>query len=44
MTKAWFRYAIRDLKAAKALVNLGSEHKYAAAYSAQQCAEKAIKG
>ncbi len=44
MTKKWFQFAIRDLKAAKALVDLGTEHKHAAAYNAQQCAEKAIKG
>jgi len=44
MTKLWFKYAIRDLKASKALVEMGSNYKHAAAYHAQQCAEKAIKG
>ena len=44
ITKEWFKLAIRDLKSSKALVDCGPEHKYAAAYFAQQCAEKSIKG
>ncbi len=44
ITKEWFKLAIRDLKSSKALIDLGPEHKYAAAYFAQQCAEKSIKG
>ena len=44
MTKLWFKHAIRDLKTAKALLEMGSDYKHAAAYHAQQCAEKAIKG
>lgn len=44
MTKEWFKLAVRDLKTAKALIDFGPEHKYAAAYFAQQCAEKSIKG
>lgn len=44
MTKAWFKLAIRDLKTSKQLIDLGTEYKHAAAYFAQQCAEKAIKG
>ena len=35
MTKEWFKLAIRDLKTVKALIDFGSEHKYAAAYFAQ---------
>lgn len=44
MTKEWFKLAVRDLKASKALIDFAPEHKYAAAYFAQQCAEKSIKG
>lgn len=44
MTKAWFKLAIRDLKTSKQLIDLGPEYKHAAAYFAQQCSEKAIKG
>ena len=44
ITKEWFKLAIRDLKSSKALIDFGPEHKYAAAYFAQQCAEKSIKG
>lgn len=43
-TKLWFKIAIRDLKNSKALIDLGTQHKHAAAYHAQQSAEKAIKG
>jgi hypothetical protein len=43
-TKLWFKIAIRDLKNSKALIDLGTTHKHAAAYHAQQCAEKSIKG
>lgn len=43
-TKLWFKIAIRDLKDAKALIDLGPDHKHAAAYLSQQCAEKAVKG
>ena len=42
--KLWFKIAVRDLKNSKALIDLGATHKHAAAYHAQQCAEKAIKG
>jgi HEPN domain-containing protein len=43
-TKLWFKIAIRDLKNSKALIDMGATHKHAAAYHAQQCAEKSIKG
>ena len=44
MTKEWFKLAVRDLKTTKALIDFGPEHKYTAAYFAQQSAEKAVKG
>ncbi len=43
-TQLWFKIAIRDLKNAKGLIDLGADHKHGAAYHAQQCAEKSIKG
>jgi len=42
--KEWFTLAIRDLKSAKALIQLRANHKVAAAFLAQQCVEKSIKG
>ena len=42
--KQWFKIAIRDLRDCEALIALGPNHKHSAAYHAQQCAEKAIKG
>lgn len=44
MTKQWFVYAIRDLKAAQALHGLSIDYKYAVAFHCQQCVEKAAKG
>lgn len=44
MSKEWFRFAVRDLKHAKALLHLGPEFKHGASFHSQQCAEKAIKG
>jgi HEPN domain-containing protein len=44
MTKQWFVFAGRDLRAAKAILELGSEYKNICAFNCQQCVEKAIKG
>ena len=42
--KQWLKYARTDIKMAKASLELSSEYKNGAAFLAQQCAEKAIKG
>lgn len=44
MVKQWFTYASRDIRAAKALLDLEPEYKSIAAFNCQQCIEKAIKG
>jgi HEPN domain-containing protein len=44
MVKQWFTFAIRELKAAKAVRSLGAEYKHIVAFNSQQCVEKAIKG
>jgi len=44
MTKQWFTYASRDLRAAKAILAMGSEYKNISAFNCQQSVEKAIKG
>jgi HEPN domain-containing protein len=42
--RKWFRYALEDLKVARALEPLGASHRRACVYHCQQSAEKAIKG
>ena len=42
--KQWFVYAGRDLRAAKALRDLGSDQSGAVTFHCQQCVEKAVKG
>ena len=44
MVKEWFTFAGRDLRAAKAVYDLGPDYKNIAAFNCQQCVEKAIKG
>lgn len=44
MTKQWFVYASRDLRAASGVFAMGSEYKNIAAFNCQQCVEKAMKG
>lgn len=44
MVKQWFIFAGRDLRAAKAVNELGAEYKNIVAFNCQQCVEKAIKG
>lgn len=44
MVKEWFTFASRDLRASKAVYDLGSEYKNIVAFNCQQCVEKAIKG
>lgn len=44
MTKQWFTYASRDIRAAKAILEMGSEFKNIASFNCQQGVEKAIKG
>ena len=44
IVKQWFTYAIRDLKAAKAIREMGPEYKSIVAFNCQQCVEKSIKG
>jgi len=44
MVKQWFTYAGRDLRAAKAILDIGSEYKNISAFNCQQSVEKAIKG
>ena len=44
MVKEWFTFAGRDLRAARAVYDLGPEYKNIAAFNCQQCVEKAIKG
>lgn len=44
MTKQWFVYASRDLRAASGILAMGPEYKNIAAFNCQQCVEKAIKG
>lgn len=44
MTKEWLTHSSRDLRAAKALFDLGAELYTQAGFHAQQAAEKAIKG
>lgn len=43
IVRQWLVYAVRDLKLAYGILEMDSEHKYAAAFHAQQCAEKAAK-
>lgn len=42
--KKWFAKASRDLRTAKALIELNDPDLEMTAFAAQQCAEKAIKG
>lgn len=44
MTKQWFTYAARDLRAGQAILQMGSEYKNISAFNCQQSVEKAIKG
>lgn len=44
MVKEWFIFAGRDLRAAKALRELGADYSNIVAFNCQQCVEKAIKG
>ncbi len=44
IVKQWLTYAVRDMKLATQILAMGSEQKYAAAFHAQQCVEKAAKG
>jgi len=44
MVREWFIFAGRDLRAAKALRDLGAEYKNIIAFNCQQCVEKSIKG
>lgn len=44
MVKQWLTFASRDLRAAKAVHELGSEYKNIVTFNCQQCVEKAIKG
>ncbi len=44
MVKEWFVFAGRDIRAAKAVFDLGPDYKNIAAFNCQQCVEKAIKG
>lgn len=44
IVKQWFTYAARDLKAAKMTIGFSNEFKNEAAFHAQQCIEKAMKG
>lgn len=44
MTKQWFTYASRDIRAAKAILDMSNEFKNIAAFNCQQGVEKAIKG
>lgn len=44
IVKQWFKYAGRDLRAAKALNELGTDYNPIVAFSCQQAVEKAIKG
>lgn len=42
--RKWLRYALDDLKVARALEPMGSSYWRACAYHSQQAAEKALKG
>jgi HEPN domain-containing protein len=44
IVQQWFKYAHRDIKIAKASLELSSDYKNISAFHAQQCAEKSIKG
>jgi HEPN domain-containing protein len=44
ITKQWFVYAARDLKAAKIMLGHGVQFKNEIAFHVQQCIEKALKG
>lgn len=44
MTRQWFTYASRDIRAAIAILEMGNEFKNIAAFNCQQGVEKVIKG
>lgn len=44
MTRQWFVFAARDLKAAKIMVGHGVQFKNEIAFHVQQCIEKCLKG
>lgn len=44
MVRQWFAYAARDLKLAAGAIGYGPQFKNEAAFHAQQCIEKAMKG
>lgn len=43
IVKQWLVYAVKDMKLAQHILELGSKQKYAAAFHAQQSVEKACK-